>query len=209
MINKLFAATLLAGLATANADAKAVEKITIGNTNTVVRTVTGTLGGDLRELSLKDDIYHNELIETGSDSATEISFLDDTTLTVGANAILVLDKFIYDPDPSRASFVLTATAGVFRFASGTLPKKSYTIHTPTATIGIRGTVLTIAVQSVDEPGSAGRVAVSVTVDEGEVDIVSCGGQEIHLDSATPSATISGDVSDLCHAVASAILKPAD
>jgi hypothetical protein len=208
MINRLFALTLLAGLAAANADAMAVEKITIGNTNTVVRTVTGTLSGDLRELSLMDDIYHNELIETGSDSATEISFLDDTTLTVGANASLVLDKFIYDPDPSRASFVLTATAGVFRFASGTLPKKSYTIHTPTATIGIRGTVLTIAVQA-EEPGSSGRVAVSVTVDEGAVDIVSCGGEEIHLDSATPSATISGDVSDLCHAVAAAILKPAD
>jgi hypothetical protein len=209
MINRLFAVTLLAGLAAANADAMAVEKITIGNTNTVVRTVTGTLSGDLRELSLMDDIYHNELIETGSDSATEISFLDDTTLTVGANASLVLDKFIYDPDPSRASFVLTATAGVFRFASGTLPKKSYTIHTPTATIGIRGTVLTIAVQSAEEPGSPGRVAVSVTVDEGAVDIVSCGGEEIHLDSATPSATISGDMSDLCHAVAAAKLLPAD
>ena len=203
MINKLFAATLLAGLATANADAKAIEKITIGNTNTVVRTVTGTLGGELRELSLKDDIYHNELIETGSDSATEISVLDDTTLTVGANAVLVLDKFIYDPDPSRASFVLTATAGVFRFASGTLPKKSYTIHTPTATIGIRGTVLTIAVRSLDEPGSNGRVAVSVTVEEGAVDIVRCRGEEIHLDRSTPSATISGDPSDLCHAVAAA------
>jgi hypothetical protein len=209
MINRLFAVALLAGLATANADAKAVEKITIGNTNTVVRTVTGTLAGDLRELSLKDDIYHNELIETGSDSATEISFLDDTTLTVGANATLVLDKFIYDPDPSRASFVLTATAGVFRFASGTLPKKSYTIHTPTATIGIRGTVLTVAVQTVDEPGSSGRVAVSIMVDEGAVDIVSCRGEEIHLDSDTPAATISGDASDLCHAVAAVKPQPAD
>lgn len=203
MTNKLFVAVLMIGLATANVDAMAVEKITIGNTNTVVRTVTGTFAGDLRELSLKDDIYHNELIETGSDSATEISFLDDTVLTVGANASLVLDKFIYDPDPSKASFVLTATAGVFRFASGTLPKKSYTIHTPTATIGIRGTVLTIAVQNVDEPGSNGRVAVSVMVDEGAADIVSCGGQEISLDSATPSATISGDASDLCNAVAAA------
>jgi hypothetical protein len=209
MINKLFAATLIAGLATANADAKAVEKITIGNTNTVVRTVTGTFDGDLRELALKDDIYHNELIETGSDSATEISFLDDTTLTVGANATLVLDKFIYDPDPSKASFVLTATAGVFRFASGTLPKKSYMIHTPTATIGIRGTVLTVAVLSLDEPGSSGRVAVSVMVDEGAVDIVSCRGEQIHLDSATPTATIIGDVSDLCNAIAAVDPQPAD
>ena len=37
--------------------------------------------------------------------------------------------------------------GVFRFTTGALDKKAYTISTPTAAIGVRGTVLDIGVQS--------------------------------------------------------------
>ncbi len=36
--------------------------------------------------------------------------------------------------------------GVFRFTTGALDKKAYTISTPTAAIGVRGTVLDIGVQ---------------------------------------------------------------
>ena len=122
--------------------AMAAEKnATIGNARIVVRTVTGTLESDLRQIKLLDDIYHNEAIETGDDSATEFVFLDETKLALGPNSRMVLDSFVYDPDPSKASFVMTATAGVFRFVSGKIPKTAYEIRTPNATIGIRGTVL--------------------------------------------------------------------
>ena len=107
--------------------------------------VTGTLEADLRHIQLLDDIYHNEIIETGDESATEFVFLDETKLALGPNSRLVLDRFVYDPEPDKASFVMTATAGVFRFVSGKLPKKSYEIHTATATIGIRGTVFSFNV----------------------------------------------------------------
>ena len=37
--------------------------------------------------------------------------------------------------------------GVFRFTTGALDKRAYTISTPTASIGVRGTVLDIDVRS--------------------------------------------------------------
>lgn len=169
-------------LALVSVSAYAVERTTIGNSKVVVKTVTGTLADDTRELRLWDDIYHNELIETKDESATEIEFLDETKLTLGPNSTVVLDQFVYDPDPSNATFVMTATQGVFRFASGVLPKSAYKIHTPVATIGIRGTSLLISVVPVDPGSDSDEVAVSIRVDEGMATIVDCDGRVAVLDN---------------------------
>ena len=111
---------------------------TIGNAHIVVKTVTGVINEDVRQISMKDDVYHNELIETGPESATEFIFLDGTKLAMGPNSSMTLDSFIYDPETSTGEFIITAIGGTFRFVSGKLDKASYEIHTPTATIGIRG-----------------------------------------------------------------------
>ncbi len=176
------AASCLLALAAAPG-ALAAEKATVGNAATVVRTVTGTFQTDIRQIVYLDDLYHNELVETGADSATEIIFLDDTRLAMGPDSSLVLDKFVYDPNPDQSSFVVTATEGVFRFASGKLPKKSYTIHTPTATIGIRGTAFTLSVRSADGAGTP--AAVELVLESGTALVTPCGGETFAIDA--PSA----------------------
>ena len=57
----------------------------VGITSVIVKTVTGILEDDVRQLAFKDDIYHNETIETFDESATEITFLDDTLISLGPN----------------------------------------------------------------------------------------------------------------------------
>lgn len=168
--------------------ALAAEKLTVGNANTVVRTVTGLFDADLRQIAMLDDLYHNELIETGEESATQIVFLDETNLSMGPNSTLVLDQFVYDPDPSQASFVVTATQGVFRFATGNLPKKSYTIHTPTATIGIRGTVFNMVIAP---PGAENQEpSLLFWLEEGEATLSGCGGESLTLQGTDSLAVIS-------------------
>jgi hypothetical protein len=162
---------------------------TVGNAKVVVRTVTGAYEGEMRELQLLDDVYHNEKIETAEESATQLVFLDQTTITLGPKSKIVLDKFVYDPDPSKASFVMTATEGVFRFASGKLPKSVYRINTPAATIGIRGTLLDIAVLPASTPQREPAVAVEVRLESGEAFLTTKSGEMVHLDSATPSARL--------------------
>jgi hypothetical protein len=197
MLKWLMAGAVIGLLAMAGGDAHAVEKVTIGNAKTVVKTVIGTLEADRRNIKLLDDIYHNELIETGDESATEFIFLDETKLALGPNSSLVLDRFIYDPDPDKASFVMTATAGVFRFVSGKLPKKSYEIHTPTATIGIRGTAFTVVVLPAGPDGAVAKV--NITVERGVAEITNCRGERVFLDGSAPSTTITGSGNGTCSA----------
>lgn len=207
MIKKLSAVAAVGFFAVVSVQAMAVEKTTIGNAWIVVKTVTGTLEADLRHIQLLDDIYHNEVIETGEESATEFVFLDETKLALGPNSRLVLDRFVYDPEPGKASFVMTATAGVFRFVSGKLPKKSYEIHTPTATIGIRGTVFSFIVIPGDTEGNPAQV--NIVVEEGVADITSCLGERVSLVQAGASTTVSMNPDGTCAAPTPPGAQPAE
>jgi hypothetical protein len=177
-------ALLLAAVPVFTADA--AEQISVGNAKVIVRTVTGAYEGEMRQLQLLDDVYHNELIETEAESATQLVFMDETTITLGPESRIVLDKLVYDPDPSKASFVMTATEGVFRFASGKLPKSVYRINTPAATIGIRGTLLEIAVLPASTPQRERAVAVEVRLESGEAFLTTNAGEVVHLDSSQPA-----------------------
>ena len=139
----LFAGALaLAGVA---APVVAVEEI--GRTSIIVKTVTGELERQVRRLVLKDNVHRDEVIEAEASSAAEIIFLDDTKIVLGPNTRLTLDRFVFDPDPALGKFVMTAGKGVFRFVSGNLSKGSYVIRTPTATIGVRGTVFAVVIRA--------------------------------------------------------------
>ena len=192
----------------AGAPAHAVEKTTIGNAKTIVRTVTGSFEGDLRQLTLRDDVYHNEVIETKNQSATEIIFLDETALTLGPNARMSLDRFVYDTDPKKATFVMTATRGAFRFVSGKMSKKAYVIHTPSATIGIRGTILTIVALPLEALGRSGEFAVNITVEEGAAEVTNCSGERVVLDRPGMSTTITGSPGGTCSAPTPPGIQPA-
>ena len=144
--------------------------VTIGNSSSVVRTVTGKLEAGKRYLSFRDDIYRDELIETFEGSATELTFLDDSVLTLGPETAVVLDRFVYNPDSNANEFVLSVAKGVLRFATGKLNSDAYEIHTPVSTIGIRGTVIDVALRT----AASGVSAMTLTVIEGEATLFACG-----------------------------------
>src|SRR5690348_15481428 len=104
-------AALVVGVMVLPADA-AIE---IGKTVVVVKTVTGQIEQSVRRLVINDGVRQNEIIATEPDAASEIVFLDGTKISVGPRARITLDKFVYDPDPSKGTFFLTASEGVFRF----------------------------------------------------------------------------------------------
>lgn len=189
--------TILAALVGFSSSAQAIESVTIGNSSVVVRTVTGTLETEDRKLALWDDVYHNELIETAEKSATEILFLDQTKLALGANSSLVLDSVVFDPEPDKSSFITTTTKGVFRFVTGNLPKKSYTIHTPNATIGIRGTVFSLSVLPVVQQDGSVATVVQFNLEEGAADIVGCQGNRISLEHGGQGVTVTKDGTGKC------------
>jgi hypothetical protein len=138
----------------------AVADVQIGATSIVVNTVTGTLATTHETAALRAgiDVFQNETINTADNSASRVVFQDKTELSVGPQSSVVLDRFVFDPDPSKSAVAISIARGVARFSTGILPKPDYQISTPSAQIGIRGTVLTITV-------SPAR-ATTVSVDSG-------------------------------------------
>lgn len=117
----------------------------IGTTVVVVSNVMGTVKTVSRQLVINDNVEQDELIATAPDAATQIQFVDGTKVTLGPNAKVVLDKFVYDPSPGKGALVLSVSQGVLRFTTGNMAHENYKIVTPTGTLGVRGTDLNILV----------------------------------------------------------------
>ncbi len=84
----------------------------------------------------------NDELKTGADGHLQVTFRDDTVLTLGEDAVVVIDRYVFDPDQGVGDVLLTTTQGAFRFATGRLKelsKKDITVATPVAQIGVRGT----------------------------------------------------------------------
>lgn len=86
--------------------------------------------------------HMNDQLRTGAKARLQISFRDSTELTLGENASLVVDRFIFDPDAGTGEVVLKTGVAAFRMATGKINEmqnKKITVSTPFATLGVRGT----------------------------------------------------------------------
>lgn len=100
-----------------------------------------------RILRIGIDIQANELITTSDNDRAHLVFLDGTSLTVGPNARLVIDKFVFDPASKTGDLAINASKGVFRLVGGKISKtQPITVTTPSSTIGIRGGITILDVQ---------------------------------------------------------------
>jgi hypothetical protein len=92
-----------------------------------------------RVLRIGIDVQANEVITTRANDRAHLVFLDGTALTVGPEARLIIDKFVYDPNTKTGDLAITASQGVLRLVGGKISKTNpITINTPAGTIGIRG-----------------------------------------------------------------------
>lgn len=92
-----------------------------------------------RVLRVGVDVQANEVITTRANDRAHLMFLDGTSLTVGPDAQIVIDKFVYDPNSKTGELAVSASKGVFRLVGGKISKtNAITVTTPSSTIGIRG-----------------------------------------------------------------------
>lgn len=113
----------------------------IGVAAVVENQVTGQLDGTTRRLAVGDGVVRNEVVATGAASGAHLVFEDRTSLTLGENARIALTTFVYDPAGGATRVVTTAARGAFRFVSGLGQDGGYTVRTPRATIGVRGSIV--------------------------------------------------------------------
>jgi len=84
----------------------------------------------------------NDLIQTGPNARLQITFRDNTLLTLGENARVVVDRYVYSPAQGNGAVAVSVTRGALRFATGKLGElqhKDVTVTTPAAALAVRGT----------------------------------------------------------------------
>ncbi len=81
-------------------------------------------------------------VETGKDARLEVTFLDETKLTLGENAALTIDEYVYKPEQNQGITLLGLLQGAFRFTTGKIGKlteRRVEVKTGFANLAVRGT----------------------------------------------------------------------
>ena len=120
-----------------------------------------------------------------------ITFLDDSVVKLTEHSQLLIDEYIYDPDPSKTKMALTFGLGTARFITGNLnkiDKQNISLKTPTANIAIRGTDFTA---TVDELGRSLIILLpdSLGLSSGEIEVVTAMGTVL-LNKPYEATTVS-------------------
>ena len=61
-----------------------------------IREASGTRGGATRALALNAAVFLNEVVSTAETARLEVTFTDNTRLTLGEKAKLTLDAYVFD-----------------------------------------------------------------------------------------------------------------
>jgi len=113
---------------------------------------------DGRKVPIKpgSPIFLNEHIITGPGGRLQVLLLDETVFTLGPDADMVLDDYVYDPKTSAGKITASVAKGAFRFVTGKIAHQDpakVRIKIAVGTIGVRGTDF----EAMVEPGGAGYI----------------------------------------------------
>ena len=137
----------------------------VGQVATLQGTVTVTRGNSTPSaLKVSDAIYKKDTLQTGANSSLGVTFDDETTLSLTANARIVVNEFVYEEGGKGNTAVLNIARGTVAFVASLVAKTGdMTIATPTATLGIRGTTGVVDVPD-STAASAGEAKIKLYPD---------------------------------------------
>lgn len=144
-------------------------------------------GGSRQALQPRTRISNGDTIVTNGSGTVQIVFNDRTRLVVGPNSRFDVSDVRIQTGKTASKFAVEAVTGTFRFLSGQSDKRAYSIKTPTATMGIRGTEFDFSV--------VGGQATNLVTFDGQVRICARGRNCALVSGgcATVSATRRGQI----------------
>jgi fibronectin-binding autotransporter adhesin len=139
----------------AQADGSAGAGKVIGHVTKLTGTATAIRNGVSIILNQGDNVEKGDVVQSGSGSTLGVTFIDGTVFGLSANARMVLNEMVYDPNGSSNSSLISLVAGTISFVAGQTAKHGdMKIDTPVATMGIRGTAVLVEIDF-DVPGKNG------------------------------------------------------
>lgn len=113
-----------------------------GTVKTLTGSATVTRDSSVLPLATGQRVFTGDRIVSGQDSYVGIMLHDDTRLTMGPGSELLIREFEFNPNSYAGGLAVSFLRGTARVVTGLLGKQSperVRFHTPTMTIGIRGT----------------------------------------------------------------------
>lgn len=100
--------------------------------------------GTAKVLAAKSTVDEGDTLITEKDTYARIKFIDNSEITLRPNSQMKIDSFSFEEDkPDKDSAKFDLVKGGLRAVTGVLGKRNkerFGMNTPTATIGIRGTI---------------------------------------------------------------------
>ncbi len=123
----------------------------VGHLTQVEGRVELLKGGKLPAIPLKadDTVEPGDVIRTKSLSKAQITFIDNSILTLSQDARIAIEEFTYDPDQGKRHAVLEMFQGLALAVVNKIIKieePDFVIKTQTAVVGVRGTEFGIRIQ---------------------------------------------------------------
>ena len=196
---KILAIGLMALLLAPNSMSANVGKVTkqVGEDASISRDSDTIITGEGTGINMNDAI-------TTSKAKLELTFDDNTKVSITRQSKLVIDDFVYDANSGAGKLAMNVAMGTVRYASGAIARNSrenVRLRTPTATIAVRGTDFTMTVDEIgrslvillptcpepDEPATCFTGVIEVSTDVGMV-ILNQAFQATVVASATSAPT---------------------
>ena len=137
----------------------------VGNVATVTGKASVIRNDQTTPLKVKDDIYLNDIVQTGANSALGITFIDATTFNLRANTKITIDNYVYEDGGKSNAAIFDVAKGTAAFVAASVAKTGdMKITTPTATLGIRGTTGLVEVPEGAAANNPNNVAVKLYPD---------------------------------------------
>ena len=93
-----------------------------------------------KPLSVDSPIFQQDIVQTAAKSRIKLVFVDDTVLTLGEQSTLKISEYVYNPERSERSSLLTLSEGIFRaIVRKLLPSSKFEMRTMTTVSAVRGT----------------------------------------------------------------------
>lgn len=159
-------------LAASSFAAAQAERPSIGSVDKLEASADAVYGTDSRALANGASVIFEDRIETGPKARLQSTLRDGTQLTLGADATLIIDEYVYDPNQSGGKMALEIVGGAFLFVGGKIEGETggnVDIRTPVGTLGVRGTTVW---------GGAIDGGYGVLVLDGEVKVQTAGGSVV-------------------------------
>ncbi|MBO90253.1 MAG: hypothetical protein CMP14_12090 [Rickettsiales bacterium] len=96
-----------------------------------------------KRMTSGETLIYNQKVRTGRNSGATLQFKDNTRMTIGERAEMLLDDMVYNSQEEKLNGLVQLKRGVLRFASLKNSTVNLRIRTPVATLGIRGTVFDV------------------------------------------------------------------